>query len=224
MPQASLDLSSMSFVIAPSICHALLLIFFLSIITSFAPGNISRTILTVLISGSPLLAIASRYTLKGRLHALDSVLNATKDLLADAQESCGLGAQTLLLFERTRLQRAEILRSDALCSILELCNCPWGTYPHQVFRLWRTIAICKREAKDIRKTIRVRLPYIQFSIKVIVYCSQEIIEDDNKLKLEREIQNTQQDISNAANLRFRSYPAGSRPLRRFPDHSTPYDA
>ncbi|KAJ7048305.1 hypothetical protein C8F01DRAFT_1267853 [Mycena amicta] len=184
MPQASLDLSSMSFAIAPSIPYALLLIFF-SLMTSFAPGNISRTILTVLISGSHLVVVASRYSLKGRLHALDFVLNATKDLLADAQESCSLGAQTSLLFEMTRLHRVEILRSDALCSILALCNCPWGTYPQQVFRLWRAIARSKREAKDIRKTIR------------------EILEDDSKLKLEREIQNTQQEISNAANLRSR---------------------
>ncbi|KAJ7049235.1 hypothetical protein C8F01DRAFT_1093594 [Mycena amicta] len=157
MPQASLDLSSMSFAIAPSIPYALLLIFF-SLMTSFAPGNISRTILTVLISGSHLVVVASRYSLKGRLHALDFVLNATKDLLADAQESCSLGAQTSLLFEMTRLHRS------------------------------------KREAKDIRKTIR------------------EILEDDSKLKLEREIQNTQQEISNAANLRSRSYPAGSESL------------
>ncbi|KAJ7049251.1 hypothetical protein C8F01DRAFT_1093607 [Mycena amicta] len=179
----------MSFAIAPSTCYALLLIL-LSLITSFAPGNVSRTILGVLISGSPLLAIASRYTVKGRLHALDFVLNATKNLLADAQESCSLGAQTLLLFEKTRLQRAEILRSDAFRAILDLCNCAWGSYPHQVFRVWRTIAKCKREVKDIRKTIR------------------KIIEEDSKLKLEQEIQNTQQEISNAANLRFRCYPTG----------------
>ncbi|KAJ7049246.1 hypothetical protein C8F01DRAFT_1265644 [Mycena amicta] len=174
----------MSFVIAPSTCYALLLVVS-SLMTSFAPGNVNRTTLAVLISGSPLLVVASRYSLKGRLHALDSALNATKDLLADAQESCGLGAQTLLLVERTRLQRAEILRSDALCSILDLCNCPWGSYPRQVFRLWRTIAKCKREVKDIRTTIR------------------QIIEDDSKLKLELGIQNTQQEISNATNLRSR---------------------
>ncbi|KAJ7049240.1 hypothetical protein C8F01DRAFT_1265638 [Mycena amicta] len=203
MPQASLDLSSMSFAIAPSTRYALLLLIFFSVMTSFAPGNVSRTTLAVLISGSPLLVIASRYTLKGRMHALDSVLSSAKDLLADAQASSALGAQPYLLFEMTRLQRAEILRSDAFCSILDLCNCPWGSYTRESFRLWRAIANYKREAKDIRKTIR------------------KIIEDDRKQKLEREIQNTQGEI---ANLRSRCYSTGSRSFRRFPTHSPAFDA
>ncbi|KAJ7049241.1 hypothetical protein C8F01DRAFT_760893 [Mycena amicta] len=180
MPRADAPLSSMSFATGPGrSAHDALLVILLSLMIAFLSWDNSRGILAFLTVGSTVVVIASGYTLKGRMHALESVLNATKDLLADAQESCGLGAQAFLLFEMTRLHRVEILRSDAFCSILELCNCPWGSYPHQVFRLWRVIVKCQRDAKDIRKAIR------------------RIVEDDNKLRLEQDIHNTQEDIGNA---------------------------
>ncbi|KAJ7049266.1 hypothetical protein C8F01DRAFT_1265662 [Mycena amicta] len=148
----------------------------LLVIAGVIPDNASRFIALGIGSTVLFTDIVSRITLASRMDNLTTTLDYTNEILLAAQANCNIAMLPSLLVERLRLRRAEHARSKLFCAKLELSRVSWKAYPRRVFNLWFAIEKCLKEVRNIQAGI------------------EGIVEEDNKRKLDAEIDQICHDL------------------------------